>query len=149
MEGSSIKEFINKCIVWLSSDPLVALSTLLGILSFIASIYAAVKASKIDKTLNKFKNLLSFSKEQPAILKKLQGFIDVINSQNMSQAFIPDVVCVISSINNKYKSVVALKTRIKLIFLLHYLKKPYLEIDFYKLLLMISDLKGVLEKKEG
>lgn len=66
----------------------------------------------------------------------------------MSKAFIPDIVCAISSIKVSYKSVLALQTRIKLNLLLHYLKKPYEKINMDDLAYKIGFLKGMLEKKE-
>ena len=139
---------MNNCVNWLSSAPVVAVSTLLGIISFFTSAYAAFKSKQIDKTLSKYKYQQAFESEQENITDTLHQFVDVINSDDMSEGFVYDIVSKISSINNTYKSILNFQTRFNILMLLQYLKKPYPKINLKKLSYKISILKGLLDKKE-
>lgn len=120
----------------------------MGIISFFTSAYAAYKSRQIDKTLNKYKYQQAFKSEQESLTDTLHQFVDVINSDDMSEGFVYDIVSKISSINNTYKSILNLQTRFNIHILLLYLKKPYSKINLKKLSYKISILKGLLDKKE-
>lgn len=138
---------LNKIVAWLSADWFVALCSLLGVLSFIASVYAALKARSIDKTLNKYKVQQQFKEDQDSLLQKLHGFVKVIENGDLSKGFIPDIVFTISTIKHCYPNILPIKTKARIFLLLQYLKKTYYKIKPEHLAYEISYLEGALSKK--
>lgn len=121
---------------------------MLGVFSFVASAYAAIKARKIDKTLNKYKVQQQFNKEQKAVLQKLGGFIEIIKNQELSKESIPDIILVVSAIKHSYPEILPILIKIRIFFLLKYLKKPYDKIKHERISYHIGYLEGALSKKE-
>lgn len=148
MRWGTIREFINKCVVWLSADWFVALCSLLGVLSFVASVYAAIKARSIDKTLSKYKVQQQFKESQSATLQKIEGYIEIIKLDELSPESIPDIVCTISSIKHSYSEILSIPLRFRIFCLLKYLNCPYNRIKKSKLANQLGYLEGALSKKE-
>lgn len=118
---------------------------MLGILGFVSSLFAAVKAFKIDRKLIKYKQNELFKQNEKAIILRLQGFVEVISNDDFSKNLIPDIVANLSNIENTYKDILPIGVIIRIRLMIRYLKKPFHKIKTEKISYELALLKGILK----